>query len=195
MRKTEIARKTAETDIHLLLDLDGKGRHDIETGCGFLDHMLELFARHGSFDLKIRCKGDVQVDYHHTTEDIAITLGMAFDKILADRRGINRYGSMIMPMDETLVIAAVDISGRGVLNFDVEIPSMKIGDFDSELVEEFMAGFARTLGAAVHFKQLAGGNSHHVAEGVFKGFARAMAEAVAIDPEHANEIPSSKGLI
>ncbi len=195
MRKAEIKRKTAETDIELRLDLDGSGKYQVSTGVGFLDHMLELFARHGNFDLELNCTGDLHVDGHHTAEDVAIVLGRAFGEALGERRGINRYGSCILPMDEALVLAAVDISGRGVLGYALEIPSPRVGDFDTELTKEFMAAFARSLGAAVHLRQLAGDNSHHIIEGAFKALARALRQAVAIDAENAERIPSTKGTI
>ncbi len=195
MREAEIKRKTAETDIELRLALEGSGESDISTGIGFLDHMLELFARHGNFDLALKCTGDLRVDGHHTTEDIAIVLGRAFSDALGDRRGICRYGSVILPMDEALILAAVDISGRGVLGYTLEIPAQRVGDFDTELTQEFMAAFARSLGAAVHLRQLAGSNSHHIIEGAFKALARAMRQAVAIDAGNAERIPSTKGTI
>ena len=195
MRSTELNRKTGETDITLSLSLDGTGVYEIDTGCGFLNHMLELFARHGRFDLRVVCRGDMDVDAHHTTEDIAIVLGRAFDACLGDRRGIRRYGSMILPMDEALILAAVDISGRAALGYALEIPAQKVGDFDTELVKEFMLGFTRALGCSVHLRQLAGENSHHIIEGAFKALARALREAVSIDPDSADEIPSTKGTI
>ena len=195
MRKAEINRKTAETDIQLKLDLDGSGRYHIATGVGFLDHMLELFACHGRFDLDVSCSGDVKVDAHHTTEDIGIVLGKAFDQALGERRGITRYGSLALPMDEALILAAVDISGRGVLGFDLPIPAQKVGNFDTELVKEFMQAFTREIRAAVHIRLLAGENSHHIIEGAFKALARALRQAVAIDENCADFIPSSKGTI
>lgn len=195
MRKAELNRNTAETKISLSLDLDGTGRYDVHTGCGFLNHMLELFARHGRFDLTVTCDGDMDVDAHHTAEDIAIVLGRAFDQALSDRRGIRRYGSMILPMDEALILAAVDISGRAALGYQLEIPTQKVGDFDTELVKEFMLGFTRALGCSVHLKQLAGENSHHIIEGAFKALARALHDAVEIDPVYRDEIPSTKGTI
>ena len=195
MRTYEINRKTAETDIKLTLDLDGKGKSEIDTGCGFLDHMLTLFASHGRFDLTVKCAGDVQVDYHHTAEDVGICLGKAFFEALGDKKGIERYGSMILPMDEALILCAVDFSGRDLLNFDVEIPSLKVGDFDCELVEEFWLAFTRQAACTLHFKKLAGKNSHHIIEGAFKAAARAMKQAVKIDPERADEIPSTKGVL
>ncbi len=195
MRESAITRKTGETDIELRLRLDGSGSYQISTGVGFLDHMLELFARHGNFDLELKCVGDVHVDGHHTAEDVAIVLGRAFDEALGDRRGISRYGSAILPMDEALILAAVDISGRGTLGYALEIPSPRVGDFDTELTKEFMAALARSLGAAVHLRQLAGENSHHIIEGAFKALARALRQAVAVDAENADRIPSTKGTI
>ena len=195
MREATIARKTAETDIALTLKLDGAGTYEVDTGVGFLDHMLELFARHGGFDLCLRCKGDIHVDAHHTVEDIAIVLGRAFDEALGDRRGIRRYGSEILPMDEALILAAVDISGRAALGYALAIPTEKVGTFDTELVKEFMAAFSRALGAAVHLRQMAGENSHHIIEGAFKALARAMKQAVALDVQNADRIPSTKGTI
>ncbi len=195
MREAQITRNTKETQITLMLNLDGSGIYNIDTGCGFLDHMLELFAAHGFFDLTVSCRGDTKVDYHHTVEDIAITLGKAFDKALGDRAGITRYGSMILPMDEALILAAVDISGRAALGYALEIPTEKVGDFDTELVKEFMNAFSRALGAAVHLKQFAGENSHHIIEGAFKALARALASAVSFDKRTSGRIPSTKGLI
>ena len=194
-RESSFSRKTTETDITLTLALDGTGNYSIQTGCGFLNHMLELFTRHGGFDLSLSCEGDTHVDYHHTTEDIAIALGSAFSEALGDRRGIKRYGSMILPMDEALVLAAVDISGRAALGFALDIPTQKVGDFDTELVQEFMAAFSRSLGASIHLRQLAGDNSHHIIEAAFKALARALAEAVSIDEKNADTIPSTKGII
>ncbi len=195
MRKSEITRNTAETQINLTLELDGTGKSEISTGCGFLDHMLTLFARHGRFDLMLKCSGDTNVDYHHTTEDIGIVLGEAFKKALGDMKGIYRYGDIILPMDESLILCAVDVSGRGYLSYDVSIPTQKIGDFDSELVEEFMLGFIRKAEITLHIKQLAGTNSHHIAEGVFKALARVLDRATAIDEKYKNEIPSTKGVL
>ena len=195
MRRAEINRKTAETDIQLTLDLDGKGAADIDTGCGFLNHMLELFARHGRFDLTVKCVGDIHVDAHHTTEDIGIVLGKAFDSALGDRRGINRYGYFLLPMDEALIAAAVDISGRPYVGFDAAIPAEKVGDFDTELVKEFLLALSRTMGASIHIKQLAGENSHHIIEGIFKALARALNTATAFEAGFENEIPSTKGTI
>ena len=195
MRRAEIDRKTAETDIQLTLDLDGKGAADIDTGCGFLNHMLELFARHGRFDLTVKCVGDIHVDAHHTTEDIGIVLGKAFDSALGDRRGINRYGYFLLPMDEALIAAAVDISGRPYVGFDAAIPAEKVGDFDTELVKEFLLALSRTMGASIHIKQLAGENSHHIIEGIFKALGRALKTAVATESGFEDEIPSTKGTI
>lgn len=195
MRETTINRRTAETDIALALNLDGKGNADIHTGCGFLDHMLTLFARHGRFDLKVSCVGDMQVDAHHTTEDIGIVLGQAFSRCLGERRGINRYGYFLLPMDEALLAAAIDISGRPCLGFDASIPAAKVGDFDTELVKEFLLALTRTLGAAIHIHQLAGENTHHIIEGMFKALGRAMKQAVAVEVGFEDEIPSTKGTI
>lgn len=195
MRKVEIERKTNETEIKLKLNLDGSGEYHVETGCGFLNHMLELFARHGRFDLSISAKGDTEVDFHHTTEDTAIALGTAFSKALGDKRGISRYGFFAMPMDQTLVLSAVDLSGRAALNFDLKIPAEKVGAFDTELVREFFAAFSRECRCAVHLVQLAGDDSHHIIEASFKGFARAMKEAVSIDEDFSDEIPSTKGVL
>ncbi len=195
MRIVSKLRETAETKIKLELNLDGKGESSINTGCGFLDHMLTLFAKHGRFDLSIECLGDVEVDYHHTTEDIGITLGQAFSDALADKRGIYRYGSMILPMDEALILSAVDFSGRSYLAYGLDIPCEKVGDFDTELVEEFWLGFTRTAQCTLHIKQLAGTNSHHIIEGAFKSVARAFRTAVSIDVAAKDEIPSTKGVL
>lgn len=195
MRTANITRNTSETKITCKLNIDGTGKQQIKTKIGFLDHMLELFARHGRFDLELNADGDVWVDGHHTTEDIAIVLGRAFSEALGERRGIVRYGSMILPMDETLVVAALDISGRGIACLNLAIPAQRIGDFDTELVEEFFVAFARELGAAIHLQQLAGKNSHHIVEACFKGFGRALADAVAINQLAPDEIPSTKGTI
>ena len=195
MRKAEIARKTNETDIKLTLELDGTGKSEISTGCGFLDHMLTLFARHGRFDMSVSCKGDRYVDFHHTVEDIGIVLGDAFRKALGDMRGIVRYGSMILPMDEALIMTAVDISGRPHLFYGLEIPAQRVGDFDTELTEEFFLGFVRHAGVTLHIKQLAGTNSHHIIEGAFKSAARSLAAAVKIEEAYKNEIPSTKGVL
>ena len=195
MRCAEIKRTTAETDITLTLSLDGNGKSDVNTGCGFMDHMLTLFAKHGRFDLTLTCKGDTQVDDHHTVEDIGICLGKAFREALGDGCGITRYGSMMLPMDETLALCAVDISGRACLVYNLDIPAPRVGSFDTELVEEFFAAFVRSASLTLHLKKLDGRNSHHVIEGAFKAFARAMAQAVAIDPTRAGEIPSTKGVL
>ena len=195
MRKAEIARKTNETDIKLTLELDGTGKSEISTGCGFLDHMLTLFARHGRFDMSVSCKGDTYVDYHHTAEDIGIVLGDAFRKALGDMRGIVRYGSMILPMDEALIMTAADISGRPHLSYGLDIPAQKVGEFDTELTEEFFLGFVRHAGMTLHIKQLAGTNSHHIIEGAFKSAARSLAAAVKIEEAYKNEIPSTKGVL
>lgn len=195
MRTSEINRKTAETDISLKLNIDGVGKSDINTGCGFLDHMLVLFSKHSRFDLSLSCKGDVEVDYHHTAEDIGICLGKAFADALGDKKGIVRYGSMILPMDESLIMSAVDFSGRSYLAFGLEIPTSKVGDFDTELVEEFWLAFVREAQCNLHIKQLAGTNSHHIIEGTFKSVARAFKQAVAIDADFTDEIPSTKGVL
>ena len=195
MRSAVIERKTAETDITLSLNIDGHGKSEIDTGCGFLNHMLELFARHGRFDLTVKCTGDMHVDAHHTTEDVGIALGSAFDRALGDRRGINRYGYFLLPMDEALIAAAIDISGRPFVGFDAAIPAQKVGDFDTELVKEFLLALSRTLGASIHIKQLAGENSHHIIEGIFKALSRALCCAAAIEPGFEEEIPSTKGTI
>lgn len=195
MRKAEIKRKTAEIDITLSLCLDGEGKAEIDTGCGFLDHMLTLFAAHGRFDLSVSCKGDTHVDYHHSVEDIGICLGQAVKEALGDCRGIGRYGSVLLPMDEALILCVLDASGRAYLGYGLNIPNEKIGDFDSELVEEFFLGFTRHAEVTLHLKQLDGRNSHHIAEGTFKAFARTLSCAVAIDQKNANFIPSTKGVI
>lgn len=195
MRTAEINRKTAETDIKLKLNLDGTGVSNIDTGVGFLNHMLTLFARHGRFDLDVTCIGDLDVDCHHTTEDIGIALGEAFAEALGDKKGIFRYGSMILPMDETLIISAVDISGRCHLSYGLNIPTQRVGTFDTELVEEFWLGFVRKAEITLHIKQLDGKNSHHIIEGAFKSVARALKYAVAIDEAYKNEIPSTKGVL
>ena len=195
MRQAELHRKTNETDITLRIALDGRGAYDNDTGVGFLDHMLDLFARHGRFDLDVKCKGDTYVDDHHSVEDVGIALGTAIRQALDDMKGIQRYGSVVLPMDEALVLCAVDISGRAHLGFDCAIPSQKIGTFDTELVREFWLAVSRTLGASLHFKLLAGENSHHIVEGVFKAAARTFRAAVAVDPTLNGEIPSTKGLL
>lgn len=195
MRKAEINRNTAETQIFLTLDLDGTGKGDIKTGVGFLDHMLVLFRKHGRFDLTVACTGDTWVDDHHTTEDVGIALGQAFKTALADKKGITRYGNMILPMDESLILTAVDLSGRGYLGYDVQIPTQKVGTFDTELVEEFWLGFVRNAEATLHIRQLAGTNSHHIIEGIFKSAGRSLRAAVAIEAAFADEIPSTKGVL
>ena len=195
MRTAEINRKTNETDIKLTLNIDGTGKSEIATGCGFLDHMLTLFARHGGFDLTVSCKGDTYVDYHHTVEDIGIALGDAFKSAIGDMRGITRYGSFILPMDESLIMTAVDISGRAHLSYDLTIPAQKVGDFDTELTEEFYLGFVRHAAVTLHIKQLSGTNSHHIIEGAFKSVARSLAAAVKIDQNRRDEIPSTKGVL
>ena len=195
MRTAEIIRTTKETDIRLSLNLDGTGKSEIKSGVGFLDHMLTLFAKHGRFDLTLTCNGDTYVDDHHSVEDIGIALGQAFEQALSDKRGIIRYGSFILPMDETLILAAVDISGRAYLNYDLHIPTEKVGTFDTELTEEFFLGFTRNANLTMHIKQLEGKNSHHIIEGTFKCVARAMKQAVAIDEAFKDEIPSTKGVL
>ena len=195
MRTSKITRKTKETDITLSLTLEGSGKSNIDPGCGFLDHMFTLFASHGRFDLDITCKGDTEVDYHHTAEDIGICLGKAFFEALGDKKGITRYGSMVLPMDEALVIAAVDLSGRDALGYALNIPAEKVGDFDTELVKELWLGFVREAKCALHLHQLAGDNSHHIIEGAFKAAGRALKAAVAINPEAKDEIPSTKGVL
>lgn len=195
MRTCEIKRTTAETDIFLSLNLDGTGVSKIDTGCGFLDHMLTLFAKHGRFDLIVTCKGDTYVDDHHTVEDIGIALGTAFTKALGEKRGIVRYGDTTLPMDEALILTAVDLSGRSFLGYGLTIPTQKVGTFDTELVEEFFLGFTRNAQCNLHIRQLAGTNSHHIIEGTFKSVARSLRKAIAIDPEFATEIPSTKGVL
>ena len=195
MRRSEINRKTNETDISLTLDLDGAGTYDIDTGCGFLDHMLELFARHGRFDITLKCTGDTHVDYHHTTEDVGIVLGMAFTEAIGDKKGILRYGQTILPMDEALILTAVDISGRSCLAYDLRIPSQKVGDFDTELVEEFWNAFVRNFPCALHIRQLAGVNSYHIIEGAFKSCARSLRAAAGIDRDDPDRVPSTKGML
>ena len=195
MRIAEIKRTTAETDISLELNLDGTGASDIQTGCGFLDHMLTLFARHGRFDLNVTCQGDTYVDDHHTVEDIGIALGQAFAIALGDKKGIKRYGDIVLPMDESLILTAVDLSGRGLLGYALDIPTEKVGSFDTELVEEFCLGFVRNAACTLHIRQLAGTNSHHIIEGAFKSAGRSLKEAVAIDAAFADEIPSTKGVL
>ena len=195
MRHAEIIRTTGETDINLKLLLDGSGRSVINSGVSFLDHMLTLFAKHGRFDLEVKCAGDTQVDFHHTVEDIGIALGQAFAKALGDKRGIKRYADTVLPMDEALILTAVDVSGRGLCCYDAATPSQKVGDFDTELSSEFWFAFAREAGVTLHIRKLAGANSHHIIEGGFKSAARSLRAAVTIDKEFADEIPSTKGLL
>lgn len=195
MRTAAIERKTAETDIRLTLTLEGAGLSDVDTGCGFMDHMLTLFARHGRFDLAVKCAGDTNVDDHHTVEDLGIVLGAAFAEALGDKRGINRYGSCTLPMDEALLLTAADLSGRAYLGYELPLAAQKVGTFDTELVKEFFLGFVRSAGVTLHIRELAGENTHHVIEGAFKSFARTMRAAVAMDPEAADEIPSTKGML
>ena len=195
MRTAALERNTAETSISLSLNLEGTGAGKIDTGCGFLDHMLTLFARHGDFDLTLTCRGDTQVDDHHTVEDVGIVLGQAFTKALGDKRGIRRYGQSLLPMDETLVLVGCDLSGRDYLGWAVTLPAAKVGTFDTELAKEFWLGFVRNCPGALHFHQLAGENTHHILEACFKGAGRALKEAVAPDEKHAGEIPSTKGLL
>ena len=195
MRTSELIRNTGETQIKVLLCLEGTGKTRISTGCGFLDHMLTLFASHGRFDLVVDCKGDTYVDDHHSVEDVGITLGAAFAQALGDKKGITRYGSFLLPMDEALIQTAVDLSGRSYLAYGLEIPTQKIGTFDTELVEEFFLGFVRNCPMSLHLIQMAGKNSHHIVEGAFKSVARSLKAAVAIDPSMGNEIPSTKGVL
>lgn len=195
MRSAKIERKTAETDICLELNLDGSGKSSIDTGCGFLDHMLTLFAGHGKFDITLSCKGDTNVDDHHTVEDIGIALGTAFASALSDKKGIRRYGNMLLPMDEALILTAVDLSGRSHLEYGLDIPAQKVGTFDTELVLEFWFGFVRNANCTLHIKQLAGLNSHHIIEGAFKSAARSLKQAVSIDTDFSDEIPSTKGVL
>ena len=195
MRNSEIKRKTKETDIALSLSLDGSGSSEIASGCGFLDHMLTLFAKHGGFDLSLTCKGDTEVDYHHTVEDIGISLGKAFAEALGDKRGICRYGSMILPMDETLILSAVDISGRAYYVSELSMRAKKVGDFDVELVDEFFQAFAQNAAITLHVRQLAGRNTHHIIEGVFKSVARSLRAAVSIAARFADAVPSTKGVL
>lgn len=195
MRTGNCKRMTAETEITLTLDLDGQGKSDIETGVGFLDHMLTLFARHARIDLVVRCAGDTNVDDHHSVEDVGIALGEALKIALSEKRGICRYGSELLPMDEALVLCAVDLSGRGTLRYTAKIPSQKIGTFDTELAQEFFLALSRTAGISLHIQQLDGENSHHIVEAMFKAFGRALKQAVAVDPAYADEIPSTKGML
>ena len=195
MRAAEIIRKTGETDISLKLNLDGTGASKIDTGCGFLDHMLTLFAKHSRFDLDVFCKGDVNVDYHHTTEDVGIALGQAIKSAIGDKKGIRRYGDITLPMDESLILSAVDVSGRAHLSYNADIPAYKVGDFDTELCEEFFAAFVREAEITLHIRQLAGTNSHHIIEGIFKAVARALGYALSIDERFAEDVPSTKGVL
>lgn len=195
MRVSEINRKTAETDISLTLSLDGNGSSKIDTGCGFLDHMLTLFAKHAHYDLTVKCVGDTVVDYHHTVEDVGICLGKAFLEALGDKKGIKRYGDKLLPMDEALILSAVDISGRDYLGYALDIPSYRVGDFDTELCEEFFKAFVREAKLTLHIRQLAGTNSHHIIEGAFKSVARSLSIATERDARYADEIPSTKGVI
>ena len=195
MRSASVTRKTGETDITLMLNLDGTGASSLSTGCSFLDHMLTLFAKHGRFDLTVACQGDTWVDDHHTVEDIGICLGDAFAQALGDLRGVTRYGSITLPMDEALILTAVDLSGRGMLCYGLELPTEKVGTFDTELTEEFFLAFVRRAGITLHIRQLAGKNSHHIIEGAFKSTARSLRQAVAIDPAWAGEVPSTKGVL
>ena len=195
MRTSRIERNTAETQIVLELNLDGTGTCTVSTGCGFLDHMMTLFAKHGRFDLTLSCKGDTYVDDHHTVEDVGIALGQAFAQALGDKKGICRYGDVTLPMDEALILAAVDLSGRSYLGYSLQIPTQKVGTFDTELVEEFWLGFVRNSACTLHLRQLCGTNSHHIIEGAFKAVARALRMAVAVDPAFADEIPSTKGVL
>ena len=195
MRTSTINRNTEETKINLTLNLDGKGESKIDTGCGFFDHMLTLFSKHSKIDLEVTCKGDTNVDYHHTVEDIGIVLGKAILEALGDKKGINRYADTILPMDEALILTAIDISGRSYLGFDVTFSSQKIGDFDSELVEEFFMALVRSAEITLHIKKMAGENSHHIAEGIFKSFARSLRVAVALDENFKDQLPSTKGVL
>ncbi len=195
MRNANLSRKTAETEITLYLELDGSGKSSIDTGCGFLDHMLTLFAKHGRFDLDVACKGDTYVDDHHTVEDIGIVLGEAFKTALGDKKGICRYGDIVLPMDEALILSAVDLSGRGYLGYALDIPTEKVGSFDTELVEEFWLAFTRKAECTLHLRMLAGKNSHHIIEGAFKSAARSLRDAVAVNEIYADEIPSTKGVL
>ena len=195
MRSASVTRKTGETDITLTLNLDGTGASSLSTGCGFLDHMLTLFAKHGRFDLTVACQGDTWVDDHHTVEDIGICLGDVFAQALGDLRGVTRYGSITLPMDEALILTAVDLSGRGMLCYGLELPTEKVGTFDTELTEEFFLAFVRRAGITLHIRQLTGKNSHHIIEGAFKSTARSLRQAVAIDPAWAGEVPSTKGVL
>lgn len=195
MRTATIERNTKETQIKLTLNLDGAGEANVDSGCGFLDHMLTLFAKHGKFDITLSCKGDVEVDFHHTTEDIGICLGMAFKRALGDKRGITRYGDTVLPMDEALILSAVDISGRSYLGYNVNVRAKRVGNFDVELIEEFWTAFVGNASCNVHIQQLAGKNTHHVLEGIFKSVARSLRKAVEIDTKFAGDLPSTKGVL
>lgn len=195
MRIAQIKRKTAETDILLTINLDGKGDSNIDTGVGFFDHMLTLFAKHGGFDLEVKCKGDLQVDSHHTVEDVGIALGDAINTALGDKKGITRYGFFVLPMDEALIVTAVDISGRSCLRYNLQIPAAAVGNFDTELVREFFEAFTRKANLTLHINELDGYNSHHIIEGAFKSFARSLKTAVAIDEKNKDSIPSTKGVL
>jgi len=195
MRKSEVTRSTAETDITLSLNLDGAGKSNISSGVGFLDHMLELFTRHGKFDLDIACKGDTHVDCHHSIEDIGICLGNAFSEALGEARGICRYSDVTLPMDEALVMCAIDVSGRSHLSFEVTLPDRTVGAMDTELFEEFLQAFVRKAGLTVHIRMLDGKNTHHILEACFKSLARALRAAVKIDEDFSDEIPSTKGVL
>lgn len=195
MRVSTINRKTAETDITLTLNIDGTGESKIDSGCGFLDHMLTLFAKHGRFDLTLTCNGDTEVDDHHTVEDIGISLGLAFKEALGDKKGLVRYGYMVLPMDEALILTAIDFSGRTYLGYDMDIPAQKVGTFDTELVEEFWYGFVRNAECTLHIKEIDGVNSHHIIEGAFKSAAHSIKDAVKIDPDFKDEVLSTKGVL
>lgn len=195
MRYSKIDRKTAETDISLEINLDGKGNSEIDTGCGFFDHMLTLFAKHGGFDLKVKCVGDKKVDFHHSVEDVGIALGQAFFEAVGDKKGINRYGDIILPMDEALIMVALDLSGRSYLAFNLDVRAKKIGEYDSELTEEFFIAFTNNAKINLHIKKLAGKNSHHIVEGAFKAFARALKKALATDLSNPDALPSTKGVL
>ena len=195
MRTASINRDTMETQIRLSLELDGTGKAELDTGCGFLNHMLTLFARHGDFDLSVCCRGDTDVDDHHSVEDIGICLGQAFTQALGDKRGITRYGQFLLPMDETLVLCACDLSGRDYLGWAVELPASKVGTFDTELAKEFWLAFVRNCPASIHIRQMAGENTNHILEAVFKGMGRALKQAVSMDAKHLNDIPSTKGTL
>ena len=195
MRSAVLERKTSETQIKLSLDIDGSGTSEISSGIGFLDHMLTLFAKHSGFNLEVSCTGDTYVDDHHSCEDIGIVLGSALREALGDKRGISRYEDIILPMDEALILCACDVSGRSCLVFDADFPTEKIGSFDTELVQEFFEAFTRSSGITLHIRKLSGANSHHIAEGIFKAFARCLAKACCIDEKRKDEIPSTKGVI